>query len=696
MNSNQPDCPQRLTSYDKAQDHKISNQYMNNGHTFYQSYNQNMSLQNPNNVGSVYSINQNSNISLNPSINSNNSGSVYRVNQNPSINSNNSGSMYKVNQNPSINSNNSGSMYRINQNPSINQNQNMNQNINQNQNINNYYPPKPVSSYQPQGSRLNSGDPSFPQMNNYNQQVNNYNQQQMNNYGQQMNNQNQQMNNYGQQMNNQNQQMNNYGQQMNNQNQQMNNYGQQINNQDQQANNYGQQMNNQDQQTNNYGKQINNQDQQMNNQVQSVPSLDTNNNSDFEINFTEPEKPEKLKFFDIIPNIKEISKQNKLSKWTLVFIVFQVISMVVLETLLSLNYHYFYNNKLKEINENYDYQCTNEKIDDCETIVGYKDFKKNVKQINCLHLYQLIFIAAQFFVLIMYYDSFRISSSIQLIAISIFNILVAGYSGFQIHQTFNLIKKFERIKNLENKTINNDEKIKMIAFTNFEKIETMDLKDNDSKYDCIIGYEIANVIIMFVSAVGLLIMSLFLFKKLGWNIYRNLGADIKKTVILKRRYNFGIVLKIKYFFLFGIIIQCLVFNNALDKTEKINFSKDFKDIMNSINIIVKNYAAVALSIIFIINILCGYISVKKEKKFLMVLHIITDMVFILFSIYMISIINYDSWYETVKNSLTGFASVEILILFVSIYYSMEVLSDFHILKLKEKKDNDLSGRRLSL
>jgi len=50
--------------------------------------------------------------------------------------------------------------------------------------------------------------------------------------------------------------------------------------------------------------------------------------------------------------------------------------MVVLETLLSLNYHYFYNNKLKEINENYDYQCTNEKIDDCETIVGYKDFKK--------------------------------------------------------------------------------------------------------------------------------------------------------------------------------------------------------------------------------------------------------------------------------------------------------------------------------
>jgi len=28
-------------------------------------------------------------------------------------------------------------------------------------------------------------------------------------------------------------------------------------------------------------------------------------------------------------------------------------------------------------------------------------------------------------------------------------------------------------------------------------------------------------------------MSLFLFKKLGWNIYRNLGADIKKTGKLK-------------------------------------------------------------------------------------------------------------------------------------------------------------------
>jgi len=580
MNNNQPGCPPRLTSYDKAQDHKISNQYMNNGHTFYQSYTQNMPLQNPNNVGSVYSINQNQSINSNnsgsmyrtnqnPSINSNNSGSLYRTNQNPSINSNNSGSMYRANQNPSINSNNSGSMYR-NQNPSINSNNsgsiyniNQNQSINSNQSINqnqnNYYPPRPVNhSYQPQGLRLNSGDPSPNPMNNYNQQMNN-NSQQINNYSQQMNNYNQQINNYDQ------------DQKMNNQ-----------------VQNYRQSMNNKMQR-------------------QSVaPSLDTNNNSDFEINFTEPEKQKEMKFFDITPNIKEISKQNKLSKWTLVFIIFQVISMIVLEALLLINYRYFFNDKLKEIDTDYENQCIaglkNEVFinnEDCKRkIEGYERFRTDFKQMESLQIYQLIFIVAQIFVLIMYYDSFRISSSIQLIAISIFNFLVAGYSFIQIYQTIGLFKRFEGIKNLDRSSFD-------YKFTDFDKIETLNLR-SESKYKRIIGYEIAITIIIFVSAIGLLIMSLFLFKKLGWNIYRNLGADIKKTVILKRRYNFGIVLKFKYFFLFGIIIQCFVFNNK-NEDKEINFSKD---IMGSIELIVRSYAAPTLALFFIINTLCGYISVS--------------------------------------------------------------------------------------
>jgi len=35
-------------------------------------------------------------------------------------------------------------------------------------------------------------------------------------------------------------------------------------------------------------------------------------------------------------------------------------------------------------------------------------------------------------------------------------------------------------------------------------------------------------------------------------------TNLNVIVILKRRYNFGIVLKFKYFFLFGIIIQVSV------------------------------------------------------------------------------------------------------------------------------------------
>jgi len=43
------------------------------------------------------------------------------------------------------------------------------------------------------------------------------------------------------------------------------------------------------------------------------------------------------------------------------------------------------------------------------------------------------------------------------------------------------------------------------------------------------SYVVAIASILLFSAVVLLVMSIFLFKKLGWNIYRNVGADIEKT-----------------------------------------------------------------------------------------------------------------------------------------------------------------------
>jgi len=410
--------------------------------------------------------------------------------------------------------------------------------------------------------------------------------------------------------------------------------------------------------------------QNMNNYVQPInhnlnvnmlnPTLN-NDPTDFNNNFyTKAEKSKKLSFFNVSSNIKQMSKQNKLSKWALIFVIVQVICIVTLETLLSTYFkHYF--DKLDKLGD----KSTNDEI-----------YLKNLGQMKSLLIYQLIFVFSQFYVLVMYYDSFRLSSSYQLIAVSVFNFIIAGYSIIQIFQTVTLFNDLssEKIK------INNEDKINK-QFASFEKVK------DENKYKNIFVLVIVIAGYLVLSALVLLFMSVLLFKKFGWNIYRNVGADIKKTVVLKRRYNFGIIMKFKFFFIFGIITQCLNFSED---------EKDFSSFVDGFETIVKCYAAPVLAVILIINIICGYISVKKQNKFLMVIHIITDMIFIIFSVYMIYIINNNGKYNSVRRSLSGFAIIEILILFISIYFSMEVMVDFNTVDLTEDFEKNEIGRRLSL
>ncbi|OUM69426.1 hypothetical protein PIROE2DRAFT_68560 [Piromyces sp. E2] len=356
------------------------------------------------------------------------------------------------------------------------------------------------------------------------------------------------------------------------------------------------------------------------------PTLN-NDPNDFNSNFyIKAEKSKKYGFFDVVSNVKQMSQQNKISKWALIFVIVQVIFIVTLETLLLMNYYHYY------------HQLSQQE----------KDYKSHFGQMKSLLIYQLIFIFSQFYVLIMYYDSFRLSSSIQLITVSIFNIIIADLSDLEMYKK---------------------------------------VRDEDEYHNTLI----------------LLFLSILLFKRFGWNIYRNVGADIKKTVVLKRRYNLGLVMKFKFFFIFGIITQCFNFSDEVNDS-KIDFSKDF---LNSFEIIVRSYATHVLSVILIINILCGYLSVKKENKLLMALHIITDMIFIIFSVYMIYTINTkrdtklsnykgESKYTAVKNSLSVFAIIEILLLFISIYFSMVVMADFNTVDLTEDNETNEIGRRLSL
>jgi len=240
--------------------------------------------------------------------------------------------------------------------------------------------------------------------------------------------------------------------------------------------------------------------QPMNQNVNMLNPTLNNDHTDFNTNFyINAEKSKKLGFFDVVPNIKQMSQQNKLSKWALIFVIVQVICIVTLEALISLNFRRYYDD-LKS------------KKDDSTA------FEANFGQMKSLMIYQLIFIFSQFYVLVMYYDSFRLSSSIQLIAVSVFNFIIAIYSIVQILQNLSL---FEDLSNPEPK-INGKEQINNQAslFTNYAN-------DNEYKQIKFFGFIIAGYLAL--SAMCLVYMSILLFKRFGWNIYRNVGADIKKT-----------------------------------------------------------------------------------------------------------------------------------------------------------------------
>jgi len=354
----------------------------------------------------------------------------------------------------------------------------------------------------------------------------------------------------------------------------------------------------------------------------TIPPLANNNANminppqftDFNNNFYQNNNQvEEIGFFNVLSNLKKIFTQNQLSKWTFIIIILQVIIIVTLESLIFFNNAYF-NEKFKNIYLQY------ESKEDPE-------YERLYKESTCLVVYQFIFVIAQIFVLAIYYDSFRISSSIQLITTSIFNFIIAAYSLIQIMKITNLFKDISKTNIIQ--TYGDEELINLL---------------NAHKYKLIYYYVISNATILTVSATVIAILSLFLFKKFGWNIYRNVGADIKKTIILKRRYKFGIVLKFKSFFIFGIIAQLYIIKNDINNT----FNKILKlENAENDNIIIYILTS-ALSFILLINILCGYYGVRLQSTFIMFIHILTDFVFIVFSVYMIYCVFIENRYMTVK------------------------------------------------
>ncbi|ORX42439.1 hypothetical protein BCR36DRAFT_306881 [Piromyces finnis] len=256
-------------------------------------------------------------------------------------------------------------------------------------------------------------------------------------------------------------------------------------------------------------------------------------------------------------------------------------------------------------------------IEQVKAIYGYA-IQINDKQIlneltatDSLTVYHMIFIVAQFFQLFLICDTVSKSSTIQLIIGTFFSIGLSGYSVIQWWQAKEgVTPSVEELKN--------------------------SLHQGEI-------YELIIIGLMVVFCIGWVVIALRLYKIFGWNVFKQLGADIGVKNRLKLCQIFLAILKLDVFFFTSFTIQIFIFvvTNIFEGPTKI------------INC--------ALLIVNFIILFLGFYAIKKESYVYMSLFIALLSISIGYMTYNVADIYYDEkeYNETKKISLRKYRNCKI-------------------------------------
>jgi hypothetical protein len=169
-------------------------------------------------------------------------------------------------------------------------------------------------------------------------------------------------------------------------------------------------------------------------------------------------------------------------------------------------------------------------------------------------VYFCLFILAQLSYLILVWNSVYARNTLQVLATTIFNLLLFGYTIVQHIQVLRLRRGLELCLGFA--IPNSDAEFAQLAFcTSFtstfqEAFDTLD-----------------NTLALRASVIGLMVVfnllgayvAYRLFAELGWSIYKEQGADIKKRTILQRYHIFILLLKLNVYF-----FVCLFYSKLSD------------------------------------------------------------------------------------------------------------------------------------
>ncbi|KAJ3127600.1 hypothetical protein HK100_009678, partial [Physocladia obscura] len=195
---------------------------------------------------------------------------------------------------------------------------------------------------------------------------------------------------------------------------------------------------------------------------------------------------------------------------------------------------------------------------------------------EAITIYEGLFIAAQIFLLILSIDAILSSSKIQLVVTTIFNLAVVGYSVEQYIQSGSLIDQ--------------------VGSTHYGFLQSYGFQFHRTA-----PYEIVVISLGIVFFLLWTFVATKLYNLFGWNVFKELGADVEVRKRLTVYHIYMTLLKIDVFFFISIVIQyiLLVFGDEASTNK-------------TITIILTPIAVVGL-------LLVAYFSVTRESNILMTL-----------------------------------------------------------------------------
>jgi len=208
---------------------------------------------------------------------------------------------------------------------------------------------------------------------------------------------------------------------------------------------------------------------------------------------------------------KSLIPEGKWSRLTLLWSFAQFIIMSIIECIII-----YINWKNKENYENKN--------------IKEENYQKILNNYHALIVYQVLFIVAMVYQLYLAVDTLLKFSTIDLIALSVFNTLCLGYSVTQYIQSYKIVTSLDDVLKQNNITL------------------------NDSKFKSS-NFELINIGLMLVFAIGWWYITFRLYKVFGWNVFKQIGADIRLKQRLKLFNILITLLKLTSFFIALFMIQ---------------------------------------------------------------------------------------------------------------------------------------------